>query len=78
MKTVTEENVNEAIAQEFDYKLGEKTTCVLLKLKNGFEVIGTSACVDPANYNHETGKSYARKRAVDRVWELEGYKLQSE
>lgn len=77
MTKVTEEQVMNMIAEEFTYKLGEKTTCVLLKLKNGFEVIGTSGCVDPANYDHEIGKGYARKRAVEKIWELEGYKLQS-
>jgi len=77
MKTLTLEQVEAAIVEERDYKLGEKTTCVVLILRNGFEVVGTSACVDPANYNHEIGKTYARKRALDKVWELEGYLLQN-
>lgn len=78
MKSVTEEQVNDSIESVIDMKVGEKTTLVLLKLKNGFEVVGTSACVDPANYNHEVGVEYAKKRAMDKVWELEGYKLQSQ
>lgn len=78
MKTITEERVNSVIAKEDDYKLGIQTTAVLLTLKNGFEVLGTASCVDPDNYNHEIGKEYARKRAIDKIWELEGYKLQSE
>ena len=53
MKRVTLEQIEAAISEEQDYKLGNKTTCVLLILKNGFEVIGTSACVDPGNYDHE-------------------------
>lgn len=78
MTRVTEEQVNDSIESVIDMKVGEKTTLVLLKLKNGFEVVGTSACVDPANYNHEVGVGFAKKRAMDKVWELEGYKLQSQ
>jgi hypothetical protein len=77
MEKCTEEMILSQIEKEFDYKLGNKTTCVLLALKNGFEVVGFSACVDPANYNHEVGVGYARKRAIDKIWELEGYLLQS-
>lgn len=77
MNTVTQKIVDESIAQEFDFKLCEKTTVVILKLKNGFEVVGTSGCVDPKNYDHEIGKKYARERAIQKVWELEAYKLQT-
>jgi hypothetical protein len=75
-KTCTEEMIMNQIAEEVIYDLGAKTTAVLLRLKNGFEVVGTSACVDPANYKQEVGATYARKRAIDKIWELEGYKLQ--
>ena len=75
-KTVTEEMIKTAIKAEWDYKVGEKTTIVVLLLHNGFEVVGTSGCVDAANYDHETGKKYARERAITKVWELEGYRLQ--
>ena len=76
MITATQEMIDAAIKAECDYKVGEKTTVVVLILQNGFEVVGTSACVDAANYNHETGKKYARERAITKIWELEGYRLQ--
>ena len=75
-KTCTEEQIEAAIVKEEYVTLGVKTTCCVLTLKNGFEVVGTSACVDPENFDMEVGKPYARKRAIDKVWELEGYKLQ--
>lgn len=75
--TCKEEDILSTIVNEESVKLGAKTTVVVLTLKNGFEVIGTSACVDPDNYDHELGVSYAKKRAVDKIWELEGYALQS-
>lgn len=74
--TVTEADVMAMIESEEIMKIGAKTTCCVLTLQNGFEVVGTSACVDPANYNEEIGATYARKRAMDKVWELEGYRLQ--
>jgi len=76
VKTVTQEMIDAAIKAEWDFRVGDKTTIVVLQLRNGFEVVGTSACVDAANYDHETGKKYARERAISKVWELEGYRLQ--
>lgn len=75
--TLTNDDIEAAIVDEKIYDLGRKTTAVVLTLKNGFEVVGTSACVDPANYDSTVGAVYARKRAIDKVWELEGYKLQA-
>lgn len=65
------------IESETSMKMGAKTTVLLATLKNGFEVIATSGCVDPANYNHELGVATARKRLIDKIWELEGYNLQT-
>lgn len=76
MKTCTIDDINAAIKSETILTIGRKTTLVLLTLQNGFEVVGTSACVDPENYNQEVGAKFARQRALDKVWELEGYKLQ--
>ena len=50
-------------------------TIVILKLKNGFEVIGQASCVDPLNFDKEIGASIARENAVNKLWELEGYLL---
>lgn len=76
MTKCTIEQIEATIVKEEAFTIGAKTTCVVLTLKNGFEVVGTSACVDAANYDLEVGKKFARQRALDKVWELEGYKLQ--
>lgn len=75
--SLTEADILDSIESEEVHSIGKKTTVVVLTLKNGFEVVGTSACVDPANYDEKIGAEYARKRALDKVWELEGYRLQS-
>ncbi|MGQ0286797.1 Gp49 family protein [Pasteurellaceae bacterium 22721_9_1] len=53
---------------------GVLTICTLT-LKNGFNVVGTSACVDESNYNQEVGDKVAFEDAFDKIWVLEGYLL---
>lgn len=50
------------------------TICVLV-LKNGFTVVGTSACVSPENFDEQVGRDIAREKAVDQIWPLMGYAL---
>lgn len=61
-----------------DYiKIGEKTTICLLTLDNGFEVVGSSACVDPIMYDYTIGCKIAMDVAYDKVEELCGFLEQS-
>lgn len=53
------------------------TLCVL-RLKNGFAVVGTSAPVDPANFNADLGRQLARADAIRQIWPLEGYLLREQ
>jgi hypothetical protein len=76
MEKLTIEIIKSKIVAEEYRKMGSKTTVCLLTLKNGFEVIGTSACVDPSNFDMEIGKKIAYDNAIEKVWELEGYLLQ--
>lgn len=54
--------------------LGLLTICIIC-LKNGFKVIGHSACVSPENFNQKTGREIAYKNAEQQIWALEGYLL---
>ena len=54
----------------------EKCTIVTARLKNGFILTESSACVDPKNYDLELGIKYAKAKIRERLWELEGYALQ--
>jgi hypothetical protein len=56
--------------------LGTLTICVL-RLWNGFTVLGQSACADPKNFNEEIGKRLAKSDAVNKMWALMGYELKS-
>ncbi len=55
-------------------ELGLLTFCVLV-LRNGFTVVGESACASPENFNAEIGRKIARDNAVQKIWPLMGYAL---
>ena len=53
------------------------TFCVLV-LKNGFTVIGESACASKENFNKEIGQKIALEKAKEKIWALEGYLLKEQ
>lgn len=77
MNTLTQADIEKKIMSEAFFKVGQKTTVCLLTLENGFEIVGTSACVDPTTFDLDLGKKYAKERALNKVWELEGYMAQT-
>lgn len=50
------------------------TFCVIV-LRNGFTVIGESACASPQNFDAEIGRKIARQTAVNKIWPLLGFRL---
>lgn len=78
--TITKEQIDALLARCVfkDQRIGNKTTVVCAILPNGFEIIESSGCVDPANYDHALGVATCKRRLVDRLWLLEGYRLQCE
>lgn len=57
-------------------RVGRKTTICLITLDNGYEIVGTSACVNPNEYDYELGKKYAKEDAVSKMSDIEGFILQ--
>ena len=55
-----------------------KCLVVSAKLKNGFIIVESSACVDPLNFDVEIGRQICCDKIKNKLWELEGYKLQCE
>lgn len=74
---VTEAMVDDFIVGYESAKWGDSTTVVQARLRNGFTVVESSACVDPANYDHEYGVAICKERIKPRVWELLGFLLAS-
>lgn len=78
--TVTQEQVDSAITEKNIQTIelvGKKHTLVAVKLANGFTIIETTTCVDPANYSEEIGAEICLKKIKDKIWMLEGYALQT-
>ena len=76
--TVTAEEID-AIMKDAEISIStthEKCTVVSVKLKNGFVITETSACVDKANYDVEMGTKICLQRIKDKLWAFEGYVLQ--
>ena len=73
---ITPDHIEMTIVGE-EYHLFPHTqlTVCMLVLRNGFTVIGESACAHPENFDAELGRKIARKAAAQKIWALEGYLL---
>lgn len=83
---VTSPDVENEIANEYYRNAGSamkapegsslyNVTICILQLRNGFVVIGKSACVNAANFNEDIGRTLAREDAIKQVWPLLGFRL---
>lgn len=63
------------LAIDYTVLSGTTTTICSVTLQNGYNVIGKSACADPANFTLADGEKYALEDALEQVWPLEGYLL---
>lgn len=77
---VTQEKINALLnsAETEEYTFHGKQHVVSYRFPNGFAIIGVGSCVDPANFDIELGRKYAREQVENRLWELEGYLLQED
>lgn len=73
---ISEGDVLGFMKQGYSLRLGEKTTVVLDTTITGFDTIGTSACVNPNNYDHAIGEGIARRDIKDEIWGHLGFVLQ--
>lgn len=78
--SVTEEDVNAMIKQiHVDQitpnDLGSVVTVTTVTLANGFTLTESSTCVDPDNYDVETGVDCCMERIKDKIWYLLGFLL---
>ena len=63
------------VAADYHVFPGSQLTVCCLTLRNGFTVVGESACVSPANFDAEIGRKVAWTKAREKIWALEGYLL---
>lgn len=67
-------NAGSAVKAPVGSSLYNVTLCIL-QLRNGFVLIGKSACVNAANFDEAVGRQLAREDAVKQVWPLLGFRL---
>lgn len=73
---ITEEDILNAIIGEDYHRFADSTVTVCcLTLRNGFNVIGKSACASKENFDEELGNAIAKQNAINEIGQLEGYLL---
>ena len=55
----------------------DRVTICVLTLRNGYTIVGTSACAAPENFDATIGRKIARQNAIQQIWPLLGYALRS-
>ncbi|MBS9780297.1 MAG: hypothetical protein KGV51_06695 [Moraxellaceae bacterium] len=72
MQKLTLDDLNNLIKSK-DFQVSGTLTICTVELNCGFKVVGKSACLNPNDFNLETGKKLALRDAINQLWELEGY-----
>jgi len=78
--TITQKQIDEIFdkADKETWAVFNKTFVLAIRLPNGFVIVESSSCVDPANFDIEIGREIVTDRIKNKLWELEGYRLQNE
>ena len=77
MTKLTFADLEEKVTEVRYFRWDTMTICVV-EVENGYKVVGTSACADPAEYDEALGADIAYKDAVNKLWPLEGYLLRQD
>ena len=75
--SISQEMVDDFILETWTQTLGDKCTVVRAMLRNGFEIVESSACVSPEIYDENLGREICLKKIKDKVWGLLGFLLQT-
>ena len=75
--SISQEMVDDFIREVETTTLGDKTTVVRAVLRNGFEIVESSACVSAENYDEALGREICLEKIKDKVWMLLGFLLQT-
>ena len=75
--SISQKMVDDFIVAKEVSTLGDKVTVVRATLRNGFELVESSACVSPENYDEKLGVEICMEKIKDKVWFLLGFLLQT-
>lgn len=78
INSITQELVDKMYDESEKLTFVSFNKCLILscKLKNGFVITESSACVDPRNFDSKIGINICKEKIKNKIWELEGYTLQ--
>lgn len=68
----------ETVSEDYHHFPGSLHTVCALTLKNGFTVTGESACLDPANFDADLGRTLAKVKARQKVFEHLAFRARDE
>lgn len=74
--SISQKMVDDFIVAKEVSTLGDKMTVVRATLRNGFELVESSACVSPENYDEKLGAKICMEKIEEKVWFLLGFLLQ--
>lgn len=66
-----EDQLKELIEKYQFLKVGKKTTICLLTLRNGFEILTSSSCVNPDDYDREIGERISYRKAIEKLSDIQ-------
>lgn len=75
--SISQKMVDDFIRETEVLTMGDKTTVVRAVLRNGFEIVESSACVSAENYDEDLGTQICLEHIKDKVWMLLGFLLQT-
>ena len=75
--SISQQMVDDFILETWTQTMGDKTTVVRAMLRNGFEIMESSACVSAENYDEKLGREICLGKIKDKVWFLLGFLLQT-
>lgn len=75
--SIGQKMVDEFISMIETTTMGDRTTVVRCVLRNGFEIVESSSCVDPKNYSEKIGEVICMGKIKDKILELLGFLLQT-
>ena len=75
--SISQEMVDDFIVAAEVTTMGDKCTVVRATLRNGFEIVESSACVCAENYDEKLGADICMEKIKDKVWFLLGFLLQT-
>ena len=77
--SLDEEKLESLVERVYYHRIPNTTvTICAITLKNGFTVVGDSACIDPENCDQTIGHQVTYKNAFEKIWQLEGYRIKSQ